>query len=73
MLRRRIERLERADDASGELVGVVVVDGQIEADRIAEECSRRGVTPERANLAIVRVSQHAEESLTAGCSPAEEN
>lgn len=77
MLRRRIERLERGDDTAGELVGVVVMDGEDADDRIAEECARRGVSPDRASLAVVRVPMIAasmeawQEEWTAGRAPAE--
>jgi hypothetical protein len=57
----RIGRLEaRRDAGESELVGVVVMGGEDEAQRISEELARRGVRPERAHVAIVRVPQHAE-------------
>lgn len=67
MLLRRVEKLERGDDAGAVLVGVVVMDGEVEADRIAAECARRKVNPERAFVAVVRVPQVAESVEAAKC------
>lgn len=61
MLRRRIEQLERDREAGAEFVPVVIMGAEDEAGRIAEECARRGVAPDRAFLAIVRVSPAAGE------------
>ena len=60
MLKRRLDRLEKADEGGAELVGVVIMGDENEDERVAEEIARRGIRPERAHVVIARVRRHAE-------------